>query len=879
MRQVCHLTLFIVFWEAGCTALWAQELKLKFEQFSTGRGLSQSRVNCIAQDKRGFIWIGTNDGLNRFDGYTFTIYRYDAQDPKTIPSDIIQALHCDRNGTLWVGTPSGLAKSENGGLSFKTILPDIRRSNSLVNEDITAIGEDRWGAVWIGTQNGLCKTIDGGETFLNFQHEKRNAESLPDNAITALCFDSLGTMWVGTRGGLARSDNGGVSFKTYRHDPSDKNSISSDTVLSIAIDRFGNVWVGTANGLCYFNPKTEKFITYFPTLGERIKTFPAVVCEPNSNRVWIGTENGGLWLFNAKTRDKKDWRNYGPALGLTDNQILALYHDRAGLLWIGTVSGGVYLCNPSGSAKFEAIAVNPKRGEKLVVRKVSAIWEEPDETLLVGTTDGGLYRYLPEARVYRRLQVGKDEEEQKKPKKRTPPRGKRAKKKEEPATINLETAYITALLRDKAGMLWIGTTSGLCLQAKEKGSLRYFFHYPDNPSGLCSNEITALCEDRKGNLWIGTKNGLCLLSKANKLDTNRGGKMTVFKSNPNKSQSLSSNVINTIFESRDGTIWIGTNGGGLCKTSDEGKTFTQMLNEPQNSKSLSSNVVWAIHQDSTGTIWVGTDGGGLCKTADDGKTFTAFRERDGLASDIVYSILEDSEGFLWLKTRKSITKVLPAAESEDGIAKALAFRNYDALSGVQFGLRNTQLQQFELPASHKGASGYLYFGGIGVITSFSPEGFREKSYKPPIIITGVAVKETVGDTERDSIISASEKIVLPYKYNKFAIEYSALAYYEQNRNQYAYKLEGFDKNWNYAGARREATYTNLEPGEYTFYVKAAGPDGVWDEQGTSIKLEIVPPFWKTLWFQSLTIILGVVGVGAISYGGYKQRIKAIEARN
>ncbi len=866
----------------------SQELKLKFEQFTTERGLSQSRVNCIVQDKRGFIWIGTNDGLNRFDGYTFTVYRYDAQNPNTIPSDIIQALHCDRNGTLWIGTPNGLCKSEDGGKTFETILPDPRRQNSLANEFINVISEDRWGAIWIGTQDGLCKTIDGGQSFLTFKYEERNSKSISDNDITALCFDSSGTMWVGTRDGLCKSEDGGISFKTYKKD--DNSGISSDTVLSISIDRFKNVWVGTANGLCYFNPKTERFVTFFPTLGERIKVFPAIICEQTSNRLWIGTENGGLWLFNAKTKDKKDWRNYGITSGLTDNQIISLYQDRAGLLWVGTVSGGVYLCNPTGSAKFEAIAVNPRRGDKLIVRKVSAIWEEKDESLLVGTTDAGLYRYLPEAKVYRRLQVGKEEDEGKErkatakkakvqPKKSLAKKGMRGKADVKPATIDLETAYVTALLRDKSGMLWIGTASGLCVQAQEKGPLRYFFHYPENPKGLCSNEITALYEDQKENLWIGTKNGLCYLPKANKLDTAKGGKMTVFKSDPEKPKTLSNNHITTISQDREGAIWVGTNGGGLCKTTDGGNTFTRILNEPQNPKSLSSNSVWALCQDASGAIWVGTDGGGLCKTTDGGQTFTAFRERDGLSSDIVYGVFEDSEGFIWLKTRKSITKVTPNTDAASANTKPLMFRNYDGLSGVQFGLRNMQLQQFELPSCHKGESGYLYFGGVGVITSFSPEAFREKSYKPPIIITGVAVKETVGDTERDSVIAVGEKIVLPYKYNKFSIEYSALAYYEQTKNQYAYKLESFEKNWNYAGARREATYTNLEPGEYTFYVKAAGPDGVWDEEGTKISLEIVPPFWKTFWFQSLATLLGVVSVGALGYVGYKQRVKTIEARN
>jgi ligand-binding sensor domain-containing protein/serine phosphatase RsbU (regulator of sigma subunit) len=868
----------------------AQELKLKFEQFTTERGLSQSRVNCIVQDRRGFIWIGTNDGLNRFDGYTFTVYRYNAQDPNTIPSDIIQALYCDRNGVLWIGTPSGLCKSEDGGRTFETFIPDPQRQNSIANEQINVISEDRWGAIWVGTQDGLCKTIDGGRSFLTFRHEERNSKSLSNNEVTALCFDSAGTMWVGTRGGLCKSDDGGISFKTYKHDSNNKNSISSDTILSISIDRNKNVWIGTVNGLCYLNPKTEQFMTFFPTLGERIRVFPALICEQTSYRLWIGSENGGLWLFNSNTRDKKDWRNYGLTSGLTDNQVISLYQDQAGLLWVGTVSGGVYLCNPS-SAKFEIIPVNPRRGDRLVVRKVSAIWEESDGTLLVGTTDAGLYRYLPSGRAYRRLQVGKEDTDEEKPeggiaKKKKPKPKKLAKKYKgkrevKPATIDLENAYITALLRDRSGMLWIGTNSGLCVQAKEKGALRYFFHYPENPKGLCSDEITALYEDQKENIWIGTKNGLCYLSKANKLDTAKGGKMTVFKNEVAKPQTLSSNYITTIFQDQSGAIWVGTNGGGLCKTTDGGSTFKRILSDPQNPKSLSANTVWAICEDANKAVWVATDGGGLCKTTDGGETFTVFRERDGLSSDIVYSVFEDSEGFIWLKTRKSITKVTQNLQSEVTATstKQVIFRNYDGLSGVQFELRNSQLQQFDLPASHKGKSGYLYFGGNGVINSFSPESFREKSYKPPVIITGVTVKETVGDTERDSTIAVDKKVILPYKYNKFSIGYSALAYYEQNKNQYTYKLENFEKNWNYAGPRREATYTNLEPGEYTFYVKAAGPDGIWNEEEAKLELEIVPPFWKTWWFRSLATLFGVFSVGALGYVGYKQRIKAIEARN
>ncbi len=878
MRNLCLTILLCLHYLILATAAFAQDPKdLKFDRYSTDQGLSQSNITAIVQDKMGFVWLGTTDGLNRFDGYNFTVFVNDPQVPTSISSNAIQALCIDRSGALWVGTQSGLCRTTDGGLSFERLKGE--QNATLHNDNITAIFEEKSGNILIGTQGGLYKTGDGGKSFKQIGNDARKGASLVSDVITAITADNNGVLWVGTfGGGVAKSTDGGQTFTSFQHNPDDAKTISSDTITGIAVDKKNRVWITTfGGGLNGLYPNRKDFDRLRHSLNRSDDDMMTSICLANDENLWIGSV-GRLWRYNPNSK-KEPWRNYTVARGLSDNHITAVYQDKAGLIWAGTFGGGVNITDPYGSAKFDYVIVkrrNP-RDDRFYNEDVSAVWEEGTDKdgypiLLVGTTSNGLFRVYKN--ILSRLPIeeakaaapaaGKGKKS--KPVKRKAKPAKQGKKVEaKKSERTLSSNYVSVLLRDRSGVLWVGTDNGLNYYDTTNGrGFAVFKSTSDNPKSLNDNFITALCEDKSGNLWVGTKNGLHKLAKANRYDTTKGGQFALFKT----ASGLSSNDITVLFEDKSGALWIGTRDAGLCRTTDGGATFTKFTASPQG---LTNNTITSICQDKKGAIWVSILGGGLCRTVDNGATFTPFRERDGLASDVVFGTVADEDGNLWLKTRKGITKFSPPNDVAAKDRKGGLFRNYDKRDGLL-------VRQFDAGGYHIGASGAIYFGGLGVVHTFYPEDLKDNddAFVPPVVITGLTKFDGTQFT-RDSSIIIKKDIELAPKDYLFTVEFSALSYYLQEKNQYQYKLEGFDKIW--VDARKgqhEATYTNIEPGNYTFRVKAAGPDGVWNEEGASLTVNIVPPLWKRLWFQVLAFLSGVGLIVGLTSFTQQQRIKRIE---
>ena len=624
-------------------------------------------------------------------------------------------------------------------------------------------------------------------------------------------------------------------FEHYFHDPKNPNSLSNNTIRAIYEDSYGNLWIGTDNGLNKFNRKNNKFEHFtrdpnnpYSLSNNRVR----VIFEDKKGNLWIGTYGGGLNLFDRK---EKKFRTviYGKSSKeFRQNYIVSIYEDRTGLLWIGTYGGGVIKLNRD--VKFLHYFSKPDNPNSLSSNLVFSIYEDKEGILWIGTYGGGLNKFdRRKGRFTHYLNNPEDPE-------------------------SLSNNNVRCIIEDREGNLWIGTFNGLNRFDRKREKFKVYRHDPTNPHSLSHNYIRTLYEDHDGNLWIGTYGGLNLLNRKN-------NRFIHYKSNPEDPESLSNDRVFSIYEDGEGNLWIGTL-GGLNKFDKKREKFKVYKHDPENPESLSNNFVLSIYEDSSETLWIGTYGGGLNKFDKEKEVFKHYTTLDGLPNNTVYGILEDSQGNLWLSTNNGLSKFNPKKET---------FRNYNVEDGLQE-------NEFNSGAYFKNKKGEMFFGGVNGFNAFYPSEVIDNPYIPEIAIVGLKLlNEPVlpGRKFKDHIIlkksiSETKEIILPYSVQLLTIEFSALHFASPKKNQYAYKMEGLDKEWNYVGNQNFATYTNLSPGEYIFKVKASNNDGVWNEEGISLKIKVLPPFWMTWWFRSLLICI-IIGLIIL---GYWIKTKAIRRR-
>jgi signal transduction histidine kinase/ligand-binding sensor domain-containing protein/class 3 adenylate cyclase/ActR/RegA family two-component response regulator len=833
--------------------LYAQRNKIRFEHLTNKDGLSQSGVNCILQDNQGFMWFGTQDGLNKYDGYNFTIYRLDHEDPKSLSANWISSICEDRKGDLWIGTAGGLNKFNREKEQFTHYKHDPDNSFSLSNNDVRSIYEDRSGDLWIGTyEGGLNKLVPGENegspsTFKHYKYNPDNPTGLSDNFIVTIYEDKSGFLWIGTNGGLNKFDREKEQFIHYQHKPDNPFSLSHNHVFSICDDKYGNLWIGTYDGLNKFNPKKEQFIHYQHDADNPFSlsnNYPVSIYEDKSGVLWIGTHSGGLnkLVPSEKEGSPSTFKHYkhnpDNPFSLSDNQVHSIYEDKSGVLWIGTHDGLNKFDREK--QKFTHFNHNSDNPFSLSDNNVYSIYEDKSGFLWIGTWGGGLNKFDPKKEQFTHY-------------------------KHDPGNpSSLIHDYIVATYEDESGFLWIGGHGGLTKFDREKEQFTHYKHDPDNPSSLSHPDITAIYEDKSGILWIGTFGGG--LNKLLPGDT-EGSPLTFkhYKYYSKNPFSLSSDFITTIYEDKSGIHWIGTY-DGLNKFDREKEQFIHYKYDPDNPSSLSHNQVMSIYEDQSGTLWIGT-AGGLNKFNREKEQFFHYREKDGLANNVVYGILEDAHKNLWLSTNNGLSKFNPIDES---------FRNYDVKNGLQG-------NEYNQGSYFKSKSGELFFGGINGFNVFNPDSIKDNPLIPPVFITDFQIfNETVSIFEKDDTenkhdyslakhITLTEKIELTYRESVFSFEFAALDFRSSEKNKYAYKMEGFDKNWIYTNAdRRFTTYTNLDPGDYVFRVKGSNNDGAWNEEGTSIAISITPPPWKTWWAYSLYIIALISSI--VGYIHYRTKI-------
>ncbi len=823
MNKFVRIFKVIIILSAG---LYSQD-DIKFEHLY--EGLSQKSVLCISQDSKGFMWFGTYDGLHRYDGYKIKIYKSEIGNPYSLSNNKVRFIYEDRGGILWIGTDGGLNQFDREKERFIHYKHDPHDPHSLSSDMVQWICEDTAGVLWIGTYYaGLNRFDPKTKQFTRYVHNPKDSRSIINDLVSCVYIDKSGNLWAATFDGLERFDREKNLFIHYQHDPNNPHSLSDNNPYRIYEDRYGVLWIGSlGGGLDRFDREKGEFIHYRNSSDDPSSLSHDIIrsiCEDHSGSLWIGTD-GGLNRFDRGTGRFIHYRNNpNDPFSLSNNLVLFIYEDRSGTLWIGNDYGGLNKFD-RGTANFAHYRKDPNNSNSLSSDVIYSMHETNDggeKTLWIGTQGGGLNKYNRGKNLFTHYQSDPGD------------------------TNSIVDNNVRTILEDRSGMLWIGTNSGLCQFDRTKKKFIRYTTDPNNPYSLSNNVVFSICEDRSGFIWVGTYGG-----GLNRFDRkkNRFTRYLADHQNPN---SLSDNFVWSVYEDRSGTLWAGTENGGLDQFDRENNQFIHYQADPIDPNSLTSNKILCLHEDYSGTLWIGTTDG-LNKFDRDHKLFSHYRVVDGLPSNTIQSILEDDHGNLWLGTQEGLSKFTPGTKRT---------RNFTVSNGLQS-------NEFGVNACFKSRSGELYFGGINGFNVFYPDSIKSNPYIPPIVITDFQIfnksvfagKEIDGHLILEKSITETKEIKLSYKENVFLFEFASLHFASPDNNQYAYKMEGFDEEWNHTDAgRRIATYTNLNSGEYVFRVKGSNSDGVWNENGASIRIIITPPFWQTLWFK---IILAVIIAGCI----------------
>ena len=811
---------------------------LEFVHLTVEQGLSQNVVMEIVQDRQGFLWIGTKDGLNRYDGYTFSIYKNEPGDPNTLSDNAISVLHEGRDGKLWIGTASGGLNHYDPSTDQFTRYPYVPiNSEGLSHKSVSAIYEDHNGNLWIGTEGGGLNRFDPQtRQFISYHTELNNPSSLSHDAVTSIVGDDTGNLWIGTHGGgLNKFDLKTGQFTRYLSDPNISESLTSNIVLSLYIDRSGVLWIGTEKGgLNQFDSVTGQFVHYLHDPANPYSLSHNdiwTILEDPAGRMWLGTLDGGLNYFDRTTHTFQTYcHSSNDPNSLSHNFVWSLFADRAGLLWIGTIGGGINLYDP-GIQKFACYHPEPGNPNSLSYPLVMSLYEDSTGIVWIGTIGGGLNAFDRQNGTFTHYKHDPDN----------------------PQSLSHDRVW--NILEDHAGTLWIGTFGGGL--NKFDRATQTFIHYradPDNPQSLSHDRIWRLYEDRAGMLWIGTRGG-----GLNKFDP-RTETATRYMADPDNPESLSHNTVKTLVEDHTGMFWVGTE-SGLNLFDPATETFTHYTYDPNHAGSISNDRIRALYEDQAGTLWIGTARGLNRFNRDDG-TFTHYTVKDGLSNDVIYGIVEDDFGYLWLSTNAGLTRFHPSTKK---------CKTYDVRDGLQS-------NEFNAGSFHKNRRGEIFFGGVNGFNCFDPARLKDNAYVPPVVLTDVQLSnrsvEIGENTPLQRSLSATTEIVLPYTEKVISFQFSALNYTIPEKNQYAYKLEGFDSDWVFAGTRRFVTYTNLDPGRYVMRVKGSNNDGIWNDTGASITLVITPPWWQTTWFTwTLRGFLVMVFIGIPYWRERRNRVR------
>jgi signal transduction histidine kinase/ligand-binding sensor domain-containing protein/CheY-like chemotaxis protein/AraC-like DNA-binding protein len=766
---------------------------LNFVNFSNEDGLSSNTVTTILKDKYGYMWFGTDDGLNKFDGVNFTVYRHKENDTASIGANSILAMHEDPSGNLWVGT--------NASLSLYN-----RKRDCFINYQLTSNNTarslfcDHLGNLWIGSYVGLFMLDPRTGKTTRYTANPGRPGQLVSNIITCVFEDSRRRLWIGGNSGLYLYQRSTDDFKHFAHDPADSLSISDNSIKTITEDHNGNLWIGSDDGgLSMLRPDGKGFRSYRHNQADRqtLSSNRVLAITPeNSNSLWVGTEEG-LNIFDLqKKTSRRLEHDVRDKYSLHGKSVRCIFIDEKGIYWIGTYQGGVNKYDKN-LAFFNLRTSNPFDPRGLTAPIVTSFSEAGNGDIYIGTDGGGINLYHRKTGLFDHPAF----HDEGKP----------------PAVLALERA---------GNELWIGTfMQGAYVLDTRSGTVRHYVK-GEGPGDLSGNDIFCLKKDSKGNIWIGTNgNGV------NVYDPVKGTFRLFNKghSYPADIKVLTKGFIRAIEEDRSGNIWIGTIGSGMA-VYDPSLDKIRVFN--QTNSNLPSGDVQAICISRSGRIWAGTPGGGLCLFDSTARRFECYSEQQGLSNAVIYKILEDDAGKVWISTNKGVSSFDPLTRK---------FKNYFSYNGLQ---RST----FSLGAGLRTSDGELFFGGLNGFNYFDPKALNYNRNVPKIVLTDLRIaNSSVTPGEKAAIsehISVAGEIRLDYRQN-FSIGFATLNYTAPQESRYSYLLEGFDQSWNDVGTSRTAVFSNLRPGRYVFRVKASSDDGSWNTREATINIYVRPPFWLT----------------------------------
>ena len=829
MRFLTSIFILFICLFTSADHILAQGTNVKFNRKTPRSGLSQSFIKSFSKDKSGFMWIATNDGLNRYDGYNFKIYHQNPLQKGSLSGNSITTTYVDRQGILYVAPEDGGLNVYNSSLDKFTVYKNTPKNlSSIGGNRVTAIFEDSKGTLWIGLEGQGLQIFDRkSKQFKKSYRFDPAGKGLVNDFIRCIAEDKEGNLWVGTDLGISVLANDRISFKNYLQS-SNTNSISSNIIRSLFTDSEGQIWIGTAfGGLNLYNFTTKSFTLFTPSntpnlLGDYIPG----VCESADGRIWVAT-NYGLSVYNKFTKSFTSFLNdpYDTNT-LVDNGLNTVYADNEGNIWIGSIAG--ISIKEATESKFPNYAHNPGKKTSLGDREVFAAFEDSKQRVWVGLRDGfDQFDQKSQSFIHHKI---KDNGQ--------------------------PIGTITSFYEDSKKNFWLGTfNDGLYKYNIEDDKYQAFDGF-DSLTQTSSRlrDIWFIQENAAGKLYIASfSSGIYeydeIKNRFNKFYW--GGKV------------MPLGGVSCFYIDKTSNMWIATTLDGLFKVDKQKNIRKIYKNETHKANSLLSNNVQAIIEDKKGNLWIGTKGG-LSYLNTQTNVIQNFTAEDGMNSSQINAMLEDVNGDIWFSTNKGISELKISTKE---------IRNFSVNNGFDY-------NEFIERSACKLKSGEMIFGGLHGFNLFNPKKlFIDKTIPEIRIIDFQLFNKSVSVDDQDSplkkVINEANIINLSYKQNTFSFDFIASNFSRTKENQYSYKLENFDKEWNNVGATRKASYTNVPPGEYVFTVKASNNDGVWNNKGVSIKIIITPPFWLTWWFK---ILVFIAIVGSV-YGYYRYRISTIKARN
>lgn len=804
-----------------------------FSHLSYRDGLSNTSVSSIVQDSRGFMWFGTQNGLNRYDGKEFKLYENEPFDGNSLSQNLIQTLFMDSDDVLWIGTYGGLNRFDTATGRFSIFHNSPGDPRSLSGDLVIAIARDSRGRLWIGTSNGLNLMDESDGSFTRFKHDPKDPGSLPNDMVRALFCDASGRVWVGTAGGgFARYDEASKGFETFSRRPGDRSSLpvdSSGAVMSIIQAPGGKLWLGcwgsdaARGGISLFDPETRTFSTQ-ALPDERIY----VIGELSPGRVYAGSWGGGLFAYDYASGAVSSYRYENAKGSLPHDVIYSMLRDRSGVLWFGTNGGGIAKVSPAGSATTVFLS-SPNDPRSLAMGKITSVLVDSRGTLWAGVYNGGVNRYDAATGAWRRyLRADGDRR-------------------------SLPNDIVNVLYEDSRSRFWVGTNGGLCLLDRDSGHFSTFLPRRGDPTAIRSTLINTIQEAADGKLWIGT------IDAGLELFDPETGAFSHFDNDPADPSSLSDNLVYSLSFDPEGRLWVGTN-KGLNRL--DGESFTRYLYDPANRQGISSNSIMALLHDSRGNLLIGSKGGGFMRYLPESDSFVSTTKKDGLPGNNVYGFLEGRGGLIWIITQNGVATYDP----QDSTLKRLPALN---------NLNDNSLTN----GCAAGPDGTIYFSTTGALFAYDPVNTERESAKPPVFLTEL---RAANEDKLASPLSSNDKpIRLKYWENSMEFRFAALDYADPQANQFAFRLDGFDKDWIHSGPDNYAKYTNLPGGSYTLRIKAADSRGTWNEEGASIRIRIDTPIWLSYWayafYLAVVVLAGYLLATLRDRAALKRKVQELSA--